>query len=59
MYDECKTAASTWLKTILVVYIAWFCHRRWFAKRTPEQSPDPQPTEAETTDKEFDLLKMT
>ena len=50
MYDECKTAASTGQKTILVAYIAWFCHRRWFTKR--------QPTEAETTYEELDLSKM-
>ena len=43
---------------ILVAYIAWFCHRRWFTKRKPEQSPDPQPTEAETTYEELDLSKM-
>ena len=66
MYDECNTAESTGQKTrestgqktIIVAYIAWFCHRRWCTKRKPEQSPDPQPTEADTTYEELDLSKM-
>ena len=43
---------------ILVAYIACCSHRRWFSKRKPEQSPDQQPTEAESTYQELDLSKM-
>ena len=43
---------------ILVACIAWCSHRRWFSKRKLEQSPNPQPTEAETTYEELDLSKM-
>ena len=43
---------------IFVAYIAWCSHRRWFTKRKPEQSPDQQPAEAESTYQELDLSKM-
>ena len=42
---------------ILIGYMAWFCHCRWFTKRKPEQSSE-QPTEAETAYEELDLSKM-
>ena len=43
---------------ILVGYIAWFSHRRWFSKRKAERTSYQQPTEAESTYEELDLSKM-
>ena len=45
---------------ILVAYIAWCSHRRWYTNRKPEhheQSPE-QPAEAQSTYQELDLSKM-
>ncbi len=43
---------------ILLCYIIWYCRRRWFRKRKPEQNPEAQTTEADTTYQELDLSKM-
>ena len=43
---------------VLLSYIVWFCHRRWFRKRKPKRNPDKQPTEADSTYQELDLSKM-
>ena len=43
---------------VLLSYIAWCSHRRWFRKRKPKGNPDEQPTEADSTYQELDLSKM-
>ena len=43
---------------VLLSYIVWCSHRRWFRKRKPKGKPDEQPTEADSTYQELDLSKM-
>ena len=43
---------------ILLSYIAWCSHRRWFTNRKPKRNPDQQPTEADSTYQELNLSKM-
>ena len=49
---------SGFIVGILVSYIAWCFHRRWFRNRKPKRNPDQQPTEADSTYQELDLSKM-
>ena len=43
---------------VLLSYIVWCSHGRWFRKRKPKRNPDEQPTEADSTYQELDLSKM-
>ena len=43
---------------VLLSYIVWCSHRRWFRKRKPKRNPDEPPTEADSTYQELDLSKM-
>ena len=43
---------------VLVSYIAWCSHRRWFRNRKPKRNPDQQPAEADSTYQELNLSKM-
>ena len=43
---------------ILLCYIIWYSRHRWFRKRKPEQNPEGQTTEADTTYQELELSKM-
>ena len=43
---------------VLLSYIAWCSHRRWFRNRKPKRNPDQQPTKANLTYQELDLSKM-
>ena len=43
---------------ILLCHIIWYSRHRWFRKRKPEQNPEGQTTEADTTYQEIDLSKM-
>ena len=43
---------------ILLSYIVWCSHRRWFRKRKPKGNPDEQPTKADSTYQELDLSNM-
>ena len=43
---------------VLLCYIAWCFHRRWFKNRKPKRNPDQQPTEADSTYQGLDLSKM-
>ncbi|CAB4008681.1 B-cell receptor CD22-like, partial [Paramuricea clavata] len=43
---------------ILLFYIGWCSRRRWLKNRKPEQNPEAQTTEADTTYQALDLTKM-
>ena len=43
---------------ILLSYIVWCSRRRWLRNRKPEQNPQAQTTEADTTYQALDLTKM-
>ena len=43
---------------ILLSYIAWCFHRRWFRNRKPKRNVDQQPTDADSNYQELDLSKM-
>ncbi|CAB4027924.1 Potassium channel subfamily T member 1 [Paramuricea clavata] len=43
---------------ILLSYIVWCSRRRWVRNRKPEQNPEAQTTEADTTYQALDLTKM-
>ena len=43
---------------IIFSYIVWCSHRRWFRSKKPDQNPEPQPNEIDTTYQELDLSKM-
>ena len=52
------TLVSGIIVGILLSYIAWCSHRRWFRNRKPKRNPDQKPTEADSTYQELDLSKM-
>ena len=43
---------------ILLCYIVWCSHRRWFRNRKPERNPELQTTDVDSTYHELDLTKM-
>ncbi len=43
---------------LFLAYIVLSAYRRWFRNGKPEQNPEPQTTEADTTYQELDLSKM-
>ena len=43
---------------IFLSYIVWCSRRRWLRNRKPEQNPEAQTTEADTTYQALDLTKM-
>jgi hypothetical protein len=43
---------------ILICYIVWCSHRRWFKTRKPERIPGTQTTEVDPTYQELDVRKM-
>ena len=43
---------------ILLSYVVYFSHHRWFRNKKPEQNPDLPPTEGDSTYQELDLTKM-
>ena len=68
-YSDVTTSSTEWyiivvtlvsgiIVGIILSYIAWCSHRRWFRNRKPKRNPDQQPTEADSTYQELDLSKM-
>ena len=43
---------------ILLSYIVWCSHRRWFKNKTAKRNQEPKTTEADTTYQELDLTKI-
>ena len=52
------TLVSGIIVGVLLSYIVQCSHRRWFKNRKHKQSPDQQPTEADSTYQELELSKM-
>ena len=52
------TLVSGIIVGILLSYIVWCFHRRWFRNRKPKRKIDQKPTEADSTYQELDLSKM-
>ena len=43
---------------ILLSYIVWRCHHRWFKNKTAKRNQEPQTTEVDTAYQELDLTKI-
>ena len=52
------TLVSGIIVGVILSYIVQCSHRRWFKNRKHKQSPDQQPTEADSTYQELELSKM-
>ena len=43
---------------ILLSYVVYYSHHRWFRNKNPEQNPNLPPTEGDSTYQELDLAKV-